>query len=131
MPLGARQAVARRLAAVACGVVAAWLLVASPAAAGWRAVGGDENIALNTIALTGIGGVPHIAYVDNGGALRVARLGDDGAHWLQLGDAAIAPFSQRAAKPALLDAAGVPYVAWTERPDFGHQRVHVARFDAG
>jgi hypothetical protein len=107
-------------------------LLASPAAADWRSVGDDSVAAKNFVTVEGIGGVPHIAYVDAAGALRVRRLSDDGAHWLPLGDAPVNAAGSVQGKPALLDAAGVPYVAWTQaNGTFDQFRVHVARFDAG
>jgi hypothetical protein len=129
---GPRRA-AGRLRAVACGLVAACLLIASPAAADWQPVGDSSATAASFLTVEGIGGVPHIAYADAAGGLRVRRLSDDGGHWLPLGDAPVNASGRVAGvPPALLDAGGVPYVAWTQaNASFSEFHVHVARFDAG
>jgi hypothetical protein len=128
----ARRAAARRFRALMCGVVAACLLLAPAAAADWRAVGGDPGPAARYfVTAAGIGGVPHVAFADASGALRVRRLSDDGANWLQLGDAPVNASGTAFGSPSLIDAAGVPYLAWTQRnAPSDPPRLHVARFDA-
>jgi hypothetical protein len=117
------------------GLVALCLVFAAPAAADWHSVGDDLGMpGPGAVAAEGIGGVPYIAWIDQSGGLRVERLSDDGAHWLMVGDAPANAGVAGAATgvPALVDAAGVPYVAWTQRSaSSDHFQVHVARFDSG
>jgi hypothetical protein len=90
-------------------------------------------------SLTGINGVPYVAWTETDGSLvkqiRVARLNAAGTAWEKVADTpAASPINwsniRNAFSPSITGINGVPYVAWTENDSASHGQVHVARLNA-
>ena len=112
---------------------------------GWEKVGQAVNPATpinqdslgaaKDVALTDVGGVPYVAWIEGAGGtdqVRVARLNAAGTGWDKVG-AVVSPASpinlapsRDAAGVSIATVGGVPYVAWTEF-DGTNYEVRVAR----
>jgi len=112
---------------------------------GWEKVGQAVNPAspinqdslgaAKDVALTDVGGVPYVAWIEGAGGtdqVRVARLNATGTGWDKVG-AAVSPASpinlaptRNAVGVSIANVGGVPYVAWTEF-DGTNYEVRVAR----
>ena len=114
------------------------------AGTGWeQPVGGASPINTspsnnaNRPSLTGIGGVPYVAWSEFDGSndeIRAARLNGAETEWDPVGETAnpSSPINQSgsgdAREPSLTGIVGVPYLAWRETPPVtGTQQVRVAR----
>jgi hypothetical protein len=86
-------------------------------------------------SLTGVGGVPYVAWSEFDGAnteIRVARLNGAGTAWQKVADSP-SPINEsptrNAVEPSLTSIGATPYVAWGES-DAAHEQIRVARLSA-
>jgi Big-like domain-containing protein len=125
---------ARGLAGLTVGVA---LIAPATAPAGLRPVGGSLNVdpanATYRSDIATVDGVPHMAVLDvdrntgHPGPLRVRRL--DGSDWSFVGGDLRKPPALNPDSPSIASRNGEPWVAATEQPTNGLNRVFVTRFD--
>lgn len=109
----------------------------NPAGTDWVELGGalnhDPNRDATASAITDVGGVPYVGWVEANGAavlqLRVARPNAGGTGWDEVGAPLNHDPSRSAFSPSMTTIDGVPYVAWREADGSGEE-VRVARLDA-
>ena len=112
---------------------AAQVRVARLEGSAWTPVGGSLNVSGTVDAdgprITGIGGVPHVAWPEGNGAtrhLRVKRL--DGSTWTAVGGAVETAPGTYPSSPSIADAGGRVVLAW-DQYDGSVYHVYAGRFD--